>query len=74
MPMPHSDERLAAKAIVRRALAGREKRSSAEARFPRQAGRCSRRQKCSSPNESGALVALLNPAGCSSLITARQVA
>jgi hypothetical protein len=41
---------------------------------PRQAGRCSRRQRCSSPNESGAFDALLDLAGCSSLIAPRQVA
>src|ERR1019366_2521101 len=43
-----------------------------ESRFPRQAGRCSRRQRCSSPNESGAFAALLDLAGCSSLIAPRQ--
>jgi hypothetical protein len=42
--------------------------------LPRQAGRCSRRQRCSSPNESGAFAALLDLVGCSSLIAPRQVA
>jgi hypothetical protein len=35
--------------------------------FPRQAGRCSRRQKCSSSSESGSRTSLLDPAGCSRL-------
>jgi hypothetical protein len=45
-----------------------------ESPFPRLAGRCSRRQKCSSLNESGALPALLDPAGWSSPIARRNVA
>ena len=48
--------------------------SSRPARYPRLAGRCSRRQKCSSLNESGALPALLDPAGWSSPIARRKVA
>ena len=44
------------------------------ARDPRLAGRCSRRQKCSSLNESGALPVLLDPAGWSSPIARRKVA
>lgn len=39
-------------------------RSATETCLPRIAGRCSRRQKCSSRIESGALAALLDPAGC----------
>jgi len=42
-------------------------------RLPRLAGRCSRRQKCTSLNESGALPALLDPAGWSSPIARRKV-
>ena len=43
------------------------------ARFPRLAGRCSHWQKCTSLNESGALPALLDPAGWSSPIARRKV-
>jgi hypothetical protein len=42
--------------------------------FPRLAGRCSRRQKCSSLIESVALPALLDPVGWSSPIARRKVA
>jgi hypothetical protein len=40
-------------------------------RFPRQAGRCSRRQKCSSSTKAGLLLTLLDPAECGSLIALR---
>jgi hypothetical protein len=49
-------------------------RTPADPSYPRQAGRCSRRQKCSSSSESGSRTSLLDPAGCSSLMAFQQVA